>query len=306
MARLHGKYSKFHEMPSFNKGQLVFEQSGHSLTFVNGYYRCSLKQKGKCNINHEKNFKYEVFERRLSRAIKTLKLEEAIARKIFYDWDKQAVDLREKVEEEADLVIQAMEATILVMKEKLKKTKKISAQDNKEARERYGKLIKISFPCFIHSSLNAGLKALTVIGKTRIGDGLFISVGFEKIYIDNEGKILKVKLEGINDFLFQYIERIKPDYCKKLNFELIDRIKFPSLKFLDVMEFFKNNDYKNTLSYSPFVSKYAFEKQLKKQSDLIKTLPPIEQIKMWETLKDKTWQNPHIFFSGLAVPYREN
>ncbi|MBU2539807.1 hypothetical protein KJ786_01435 [Patescibacteria group bacterium] len=306
MPRLKGKYPKLYQMPSFNNGQLVFLQSNHSLTFINGYYRCSLRQKGKCNVADELSFKYPVFERRLSRAIQSLKLDEEIGRNIFYEWDRQAIDLRKQIEKDADCIMQDMEATILVMKQEIKKTKKISMRNTKEARERYGKLVKITFPSLMHGFLSDLLKGLTAIGKTRIGDGLFVSAGFEKVYLSKEGKILKVKLQGMNDYLFQYVERKKPDFLKNLPFEIIEKIHFPSLNLLDAMNFFRNNNYKNVLSYSPFTSECVFQKQLKKQTDSIKQLPPLEQIKMWETLKDITWQSPHVFFSGLAIPYDEN
>lgn len=263
----------------FFRGELVFEKSGHSLTYSNGYYVCSQKQKNNCLIKEEDNFKVATLERNFDRLINDLKLDEATARKIFYDIERSSVDVIEKYWIKRDEIIKSMKNDIVLMEQELKSKGKIKPSDLTSFKNHYRKTIRLTYIFYLLHFLKQSLLA---IGKPDIKNEEFAECmlnSIEKIYISDKGKILKIKFEGIFDYLLAIIKSKSPDYLNNFKIPIIERAKFDNLNLLKVIENFERNEFRDTINYFPFGSKYKEDKQIKDTFELMKNAEPKELIK---------------------------
>jgi hypothetical protein len=275
---------KLNNTPFFNRGNLVYKNSGHTLTQLNGYYMCSQRQKGKSICGNEGNLKVEDFERRFKRYVDKLKIDEETARKLFYEVDRKGVDLREKIEPQETKQNNNMNICIKAIERDIKDKKKIKTGDITSFKESYIRALKINYEKYLLILIMDCLKFLGKPG-TKTSDEWF-STFFYKIYLSDTGKILSLKMEGIGDYIIRLIENKIPGYLKTAEVNITERINFPSLDFVKVMDYFRENNYRDTLSFFPFGSEYAEEKQSKQLFEWMKKAEDKEILKTLYFLKD--------------------
>jgi len=103
------------KIPIFNKGMLVYENSGHGLTVVGKYYACAEKQKGKCINGNEKMFDQANFERKFGKYIKDLKMDFDNGIKLYFEIEKSGLDIQANAQIEINKKRQNMDATLKAM-----------------------------------------------------------------------------------------------------------------------------------------------------------------------------------------------
>lgn len=281
--------------PELNRGVLVYEKSGHTLTFHKGNYICSLKQKGQCSDETEKSQDYINLEKRLQRAIMPLLVPDKEGEKCFYELERWGVDIRQKMEREITLKKEVMDAIVQVCK----KENKITQRDEKDLKDLYVKMVEICYPNFLLELAKSTIKALSELDESRLVSAILVFPLFKKIYITNEGKITAVEMEGLGEYLLKYLKRRIPSWAQDLNIKIIEKLKLPeSVNFIETMDYFKNNHFETVFSYYPFISEYSKNEYFKKMMLLEKKMTIKEKIDFWETVKDQVWQSPLMFFGG--------
>lgn len=284
-------------IPIFNKGMLVYEKSGHILTTLKKYYSCAEKQKNKCSNIEEKMLNRENFERKYKRYLDDLKIDKAIGVKIHYNIEKEAADMRARLFNEMSEKRNNMALTLKAMEQDLKHEGKLKARDIDFLKEEFSDILKINYPAFLVFEMQVVLSFLTSIDHNNYGPGFenVIETMTEKIYISDSGKITKIKLEGLGDLLFQYLENKIPSCMNKFKIPIIDRIKFPSMNLEEVMKYFKENNFRNVFSYGPFSSDYSEQEHIKRIFQGVKDFKPKEIISLGYFLKDYLWQDLTIY-----------
>jgi len=272
--------------PVFNRGNLVYKNSGHTLTHLNGYFMCSQRQKGKCVNRTEENIKVKNFERRFERYIEKLKIDEETARKLFYEIDRRGVDLREKIEPQETRQKNNMDICIKAIEKDIKDKKKIKTGDITFFKEAYINTLKINYEKYLLLLIMDSLKFFGKPGTKTKKMAEWFATFVNKIYLSDTGKILSLKMEGIGDYIFKLIENRIPGYLKMAEVNITERINFPSLDLVKVMDYFRENNYRDTLSFFPFGSKYAEEKQAKQLLEWSKKAEEKELVKILYFLKD--------------------
>lgn len=278
---------ELNNVPAFNRGDLVYKNSGHTLTQLNGYYICSQRQKRKCVSRKEENLKVIDFKRRFERYVEKLKADEAVLKKLFFEIDRQGVDLREKLEPEEKRQINNMDACIKAIESDLRNKKKINFGDVSFFKEAYLSRLKINYEYYLLLFVVMGtLKDLGIPKTSTERMANWLATLVNKIYLSDTGKILEIKMEGIGDYILRIIENKIPGYLEKAGVKIVERINFSSLNFVKVMDYFRENKYRDTLSFFPFGSQYAEEKQIKQVLEPLKNLGNKELVKTLYFLKD--------------------
>ena len=207
----------------FRPGQLIYEKSGHTLTFSNGYFICSKKCKKLCNDKTELSIKYRNLEKKFAYLLLNFTIPKEVARDMFYELDKIGVGLRKDIEKDIKLNMEMMDATLACIKQDFAKNGKIKPSDTNILKEEYYKLLKIGFPGQLVGISQSLLKLLGMIKEDRIlVQKTMASVVIKNIYLTNDGKISKIRLERWCDFLFRLVERKVPDYLKKIENKLFE------------------------------------------------------------------------------------
>ena len=282
----------------FRSGQLIYEKSGHTLIFSNGYFICSKKCKKLCNDKTELSIKYRNLEKKFAYLLPNFKIPKEIARDMFYELDKIGVDLRKDIEKDIRLNIETMDATLVCAKQNLAKNGKISPFDTNILKEEYYELLKIGFPGQLVGISQSLLKLLGMMEENRtLVQKTMASVVIKNIYLTNDGKISKIKLEGWCDFLFKLVESKVPGYLKNIENKIVDRMHFDSLDFNKAIETFSENNFKDTLSCSGFDSNREKENLFKDIDQLIKNGTSAQYFNFWYNVRDGVWkpQEPNSF-----------
>lgn len=288
--------------PIFNHGMLFYENSGHTLTPLKDFYTCAEKQKSKCFNEHEKMLNRQNFERKFRRYTKDLKIDKKIGTRLFFDIQKEAADYTVKMVEEITDKRENMDITLKAMQKDLKLGNKIKPSDLAFLKEEYWDIMKINYPAILIYYMQGLILFLTEFEyneEVRASDNLFECM-VEKIYICDDGKIKKIKFEGLGDFIFQYIEKKIPGYMNEYKIPIIERRRFSSLDIGEAMEFFKQNNYRDTLSYTNFRSGYYEEKAKKELLKNIKSFNPNQIIEIGYHLKDYLWRDPVTYMTPVC------
>jgi hypothetical protein len=289
------KLKNIEKLPLFSKGNLVYEKSGHVLTHSGNYYICSQKCKKKCSNAAEQNLKINDFERKFVRQMRHLSILDTVGTKLFYKLDGEAVEVREETEEELKQSKEVLSTTLTCIKKDAREGRKINNKDIHDLVEQYFKILKISFPVFLINLMQSSFKALT---SNDLIVAQAVSAMIEKLYVQDNGKISKIKLNGLGNYFFQYLETNIPDYLKNFKIPIIERIEFPDLKLSKVILYFKENSYRGINDYSMFASEYSEKKQKKGLYSFLKKLK-LNDLNNWVCfVKDQLWQMPLAQFSN--------
>lgn len=246
----------------FPGGVLVFQESGHKLTKDKGHYVCLQKQKGKCKNSKEKRIKAELLERNFSRLAMKFALPEGtedfimreVVGKIFHTLiDEFITNIKQG--DHFRMGVEALEA------ENEAGNKKEFANAFKDAKDSYmhqrmGENKIISFTAI----LLATTMTLARNQKSETDIGRVISYLSKEIYLSNDGKILKIHLHELGNYIIQYIEKYIPGYTKPLREFLVGIDKFGDLEFKIMAGKLKNEEMRDILPYDPFSSTYGVMK----------------------------------------------
>jgi hypothetical protein len=219
-------------IPYFRKGELVFQKSGHTLTHNKGYV-CSKKQKGQCTLP-EQRIKVENFERNFSHLAKSFEIPDeyklSSVKKMIGDILHGQVDtLLESEDFEHDIFDNA----VVLMNEDIEKNdpKQFKA-DFKDAVDAIEKESDRSTN-FLVGILMSAVIAFGKKGISESDAGRFLAYLSEKVYLSDEGKIVKIKLTQCGDFVFQYMRASAPFYTEPFKWFVGERT-FPSLDYKEV------------------------------------------------------------------------
>ncbi len=290
-----GKLKDVEKLPLFNRGNLVYEKSGHVLTHSGNYYICSQKCKKKCFNVTEQNLKINTFERKFIRQMRHLSILDTTGTELFYKLDGEAIEIRKEIEKELKEIQEVLSTTLTCIKKDVREGRKINNKDIHDLVERYFKILKVSFPGFLINLMQSSFKALTTDDLTLART---ISAMIDELYIKDNGKISKIKLNGLGDYFFQYLEKNIIDYLKDFKIPIIDRIEFPDLKLVNVVLYFERNSYRGINDYSMFASKYAEREQRKGLYSFLRKLK-LKDLESWiYFVRDNLWQMPLAQFSN--------
>lgn len=283
------------KLPLFTRGNLVYEKSGHVLTHTGNYYICSQKCKKMCSNKTEKNLKIITFERKFARQMHPLLISDNIGRELFYKLDKEAIEIRQKVEEELNPIQELLDLTLTCIKQDKRGSGKVNTKDVHDIVEQYFKTLKLSFPNFIVYLIQSNIKSLTM---SDVAIAKAVSAMIDKLYIQDNGKISKLELNGLGDYFFQYLETNIIDYFKNFKISIVKKIKFPSLRLVDAISYFKENSYRNFTGYSVFASEYEEKKQKSGLHSFLSKLT-LDDLTDWVYfIRDRLWKMPLAQFSN--------
>lgn len=217
------------QLPFFKKGTLIFADSGHELELSDKHYRCKEHCRsffGERQIkkdNLEKNFNYYVQKFRLE-----TKTGEKVADELLR---KYLIDLLTEPDIEGKQEV--LDTTIRAMDEDLKNIKSVRAEDEYYETGEFksgGKIAKEDIKTFedtfvakqteilpqhLFAVLLSYLKTLSDPAYAKyLGQGLALIS--KKIYISNEGKILKIEFERWGWYIMNYIDKQFPNYLNDL------------------------------------------------------------------------------------------
>lgn len=289
-------------VPIFNNGMLIYEKSGHALTPIKDYYSCAEKQKGRCTNKSEKMIKRSAFERKFRSYLKSMKIDSQTTIKLFYNIEKESTDLFADILMELHKKRDRMAITLKAMEKDFKKTGKVKKDDFTDLKQLFSGIYKLVYP----KTLIELMRKMIVYSsnfefdKTDLKD---FEMLVDKLYINNSGKIVKIKMEGWGDFMLQYLDKKIPFYSNRLQIPIIDRIKFPSLSVPEVISFFARNNFRNILSYGPFASQYNEDQFIHKIYKNQQKAKPQELIQVGYLLKDMAWANPLGYVQPMTITF---
>lgn len=286
------QYKRMKGMPPLNDGTLTYEKSGHTLTFINGYYICSQKQKGKCNSEEEKNQKGRQMDERLHKAIMPFKIEENTGRDIFYELEKLEIDVIKSIEEEISQRMELLHATIKACEAE----GKITQKDRRDLKNSLLLMQEIAFPRFAFFITKLTLKCLAELDESY-ENFRYVCPMFKKVYISDEGEVKAIELQGIDQWLFKYLQKEIPNYGKDLKIKVIDKLNLPdNYNLTEIIKYFRKNNYKDVVTWSAFVSKYSRNKEIDKMLKIINKEGFENQIAFWKRARDYIWQDMTFFY----------
>ncbi len=288
---------------SHYRGFLVYEKSGHVLTYNNGYYICSQKLKGKCSNTAESNIRLDIFKKELQAITPVFKADEKSLKNIFYELEKIKIDIVVKIDEEAETKINLMNDTLVVMEQDLKKDVKFKLSDIQTLKSIYLELLKIAYPHLLISIFQECIKTFGGLHPEPVMNQV-MQLLIQKVYLNDNGKILKIKFEGWGDYMFQYLSKKLPDYLRNLKVPIVDRRQFADLDVMKTLYYFKRNFYRDTLSCSLFSSRYQEEKFIESMFLYIKNAKPKEFLNVWYFLKDY-WRTSNAYFNPVLIDTKD-
>jgi hypothetical protein len=130
-----------------------------------------------------------------------------------------------------------------------------------------------------------------------VGQSFFVNA-IEKIYLTDNGKIARIKLEGIFDLIFHLIEAGKPDFLSGSKVKIEDRENFSSLDLVEIMDRYREDNYKGTYSSSIFKSDNFYREYKKNFFPDLKNAKQWKLIELGYALKDKIPQAPQFYFAA--------
>jgi hypothetical protein len=213
--------------PYFRKGVLAFEKSGHTLTRDRAYYVCSKKQKRQCVEPEVRTIKAEDLERRFSYLTKTFmipeKAKERVIKEMFRGIFSAFVDNLLDSHDFYELIGLTTDA----LKTEVKAgdttnfkgdAKTIKAQMEKIAEKNTRLITAIT------------LATVIILAKPkpkRDEIGKVIAYLSEKVYLSNDGKITKIVLCPLGDYIFQFLRKQMPEYTKPFKWFAFTRMPDP-------------------------------------------------------------------------------
>jgi len=289
-------------VPIFNRGVIVYENSNHILTPFKDYYSCAEKQKGNCSNNNEKMLNRKNFERKFRRYTNDLKIDKEAGTKMHFDIQKECADLMARTVNEIESKRKNMDITLKAMEQDLKASNKIKPSDLAFLKEEFWDILIINYPAILIYLMQGMFHSLTEFEYNVEVHGYdnFFENMVEKIYISDSGKITKIKFEGFGDYLFQYMDKKIPGYMGRYKIPIIGKREFPSLNIVEVMEYFKQNNFRDTLTYTNYRSGYYEEKAKKKLFENIKDFKPKQIIEIGYHLKDYLWRDPIVYITPVC------
>ncbi len=91
-----------------------------------------------------------------------------------------------------------------------------------------------------------------------------------------------------------------PGYMSRYKIPIIGKREFPSLNIVEVMEYFKQNNFRDTLTYTNYRSGYYEKKAKKKLFKNIKNFKPKQIIEIGYHLKDYLWRDPIVYITPVC------
>lgn len=224
------KEIKIEPQPFFKKGSLAYEKSGHELELSGRHYRCRKHCKSESG---EKQIKKENLEKNFSYFSQKFRVEQKVIAEMGNKLLNQYLvsmltnfEGTEGKQEILDNTIRAMNEdaknikSVKAEKEyfktgKYKKGGKIKKEDIKTFEDTFVAKQKQLLPDQLFMVLLSYLKTLS---DPRYAKHLGMSFGIisKKVYISNDGKILKIELERWGWYILNYINRSVPNYLNNL------------------------------------------------------------------------------------------
>ena len=218
-------------IPYFRKGELVFQESGIRLPITR--VMRAPKNKGQCKLP-EQRIKVENLERNFARLAKTFEIPDnyklnTVKKMIGEILHSQIDVLLESDDFEHDIFDNA----IVLMDEDIK------ANDDRRFRsdlkDAVGAIEKESERSinFVVGVLTGTVVAFAKKSVSEADMGRLLAYLSEKVYLSNDGKIVKIKLNDFGDYAFQYMRENIPSYTKPFKWFTEGRT-FASLRYRDI------------------------------------------------------------------------
>lgn len=235
------KLPKPEPLPFFKKDSLVFLNSSHLLRLSNGYYRCDLDCKGKCEMK-ERQFKKELMEKRFTRFAGKFKITSdgagSMVKKLFKKALIKIID-----QEENDFGCEdIMETSIETARQDFKKKRKIKKSDLKDFEEALVKSNTLDRPAILLAYISGIIRSFSL---NQAGIGRDLALVTKKIFISNSGEIESIEFERWGWYILNFIDKNFPNYFYNLKQQGVKILnKEDEILNLDVdeaIEYFDNN-----------------------------------------------------------------
>ncbi|MFA6428694.1 MAG: hypothetical protein WCW02_04125 [Candidatus Buchananbacteria bacterium] len=281
--------------PTFFEGLLAYKKSGHSLTYINGYYSCALRQKGKCKDNREQSFKAKELDLKFANLLDKWQIDEkTMENEILPEIRK----VSNKVKEEGLKVIRKkqenMQITIDAMKKDIKNKKKISSHDLAYIKTLFMDMMRSYFPCCLMA--HAGVGLISLHDKDKSG----FTTMFKRVYISDTGRFEYIELEGLGEAVLNFLETKMPGFTKRLGIP-VRGFGLKNTNLSEAMIFFKDNNFRNGLSYSIYRSKHSEDRYFELIFRLSKNGNPKQIILLCEQLLYFHWQRAGAYFRNFVL-----
>lgn len=227
--KIEGKQLINIKIPFFKDGSLIYEESTHTLRVSDRYYRCDLNCRGKCEQKNEKQIKKIDLEKRFHNLSLKFRFKQekgsAIGEELlnkylpkilldstFNSGRQEVLDTTLKVMDEDEKNITSVRSEDLYIKTgKFKGGGKIKKEDIKTFKDTFVKQQKEFEPLYLFGLLLSYIKTLSNLQFEK-HTGHNLSQIIKKIYLSNEGKIVKIEFENFGWYILNYINRYIPDY----------------------------------------------------------------------------------------------
>ena len=190
------------KIPYFKEGSLVFAKSGHALTLSDRNYRCILSTNQKCNLGEKQinviNLKRNFANFSLKFAIPEDQaniMSKKFLKEVFYKMIDDALE-EDTQEELIDMTIAASFQDIL-KDGKMKKGDEMTILDSFISKQ------KAEAPKFIIGGIG---QAISTFSHESENQGQFLAYMTKKIFLSDEGKILKIELENLGWYIVNYLD----------------------------------------------------------------------------------------------------
>jgi len=284
--------------PIFNKGRLVFEESGHTLTNIGNYYTCSKKQKGLCSFEDEKMFEIKKLEDKINKYFSNIKLSDTDGTDLFYEVEKGNLEIQRTSFKKIINKRDNMAETLIAMEQDYNKTGKINRDDVVFLKDQFKDIMELAYPNVLLFHLKGTISNLTKFNynnKPKYPNQSLVNL-VSKVYLKNNGRIVGVKIDGLGDYLLQLIEKNNPECLEKANINILNKRTFPSLDLVKVMDYFGEKGMVDAISGTNFDSDNKKEQFFKGFFAHLKSLPPKHVIQFGYMMKDALWLNPVLFY----------
>jgi len=231
----------FKKIPYFREGSLVFENSGHLLTVSDRHYRCTLDCNHKCEVAEESQINTEYLRRKFARFSLKFAISEAdairVSKKLLKMFFHKAVD--EALEDNPQDEI--LETTLVASAQDIEKEGKIKKSDIKTMDEAILQKQKNSASYLLFGGI---IEALMDFTHTKKNQGQFLALITKKIYLSDNGKIVKLEMENLGWYILNYIDANIPNYLyelRKSGVVIINKDQeIISKDIFEASEYFKN------------------------------------------------------------------
>jgi hypothetical protein len=281
----------YKEKPLLIDGKIIYSKSNHHLTFIGGKYSCQFKLKKQCDSKLEKDIKYQNFERKLISEFQKLAISDKDGIKIFSNLEKINIDLIEYLLSVWKPIMDNLRNTFELFKQSIKVEGKIKPSDIFYFKNEYLKLLKNSYPQRLLFIMKDTVQYLARPKyKRELAERIQKLV--KTIYISDSGRITKIELEGLGDFLFQFLEKQMAGYFPTRILPIVYKQKFENLNILEVIKNWEKNSFRDTLSRLMFESDYSEQRQMERLFYSSRLDNPKEQLELFTILLEYHWKSP--------------